>query len=248
MLYKSLILGVLFSIGVFAGKSGIGLAYLLERTPSRQKKCVQLLAFALLYGLMFTLAAWGLRTLDPLAHLESIQRFLQSGMQAHLLMAGVMILWGLALLRRPHQHGSTSRGWLLLTLPCPVCATVIVFSLAFALSLFPDHFAQTTGALYLGFLVISLAVMGLMLGLNRMTAQPAERLLGGAMVLLGAYFLLSMAILPQFTDVDKIYRMARHQPPGQPQDLAILLPLVVLTVLTFLAGFGRTHQKIRSSR
>ena len=31
MLYKSLILGVLFSIGVFAGKSGIGLAYLLER-------------------------------------------------------------------------------------------------------------------------------------------------------------------------------------------------------------------------
>lgn len=246
MLYKSLILGVLFSIGVFAGKSGIGLAYLLERTPSWQGKAVRLLGFALLYGLVFALAAWGLRVLDPLAHLESIQRFLQSGMQAHLLMAGVMIAWGLALLRKPHQHGNASRGWLLLTLPCPVCATVIVFSLAFGLSLFPDHFSQVAGGLYLAFLVISLMVMGLMLGLGKMTAQSAESLLGGAMVLLGTYFLLSMAILPQFADVDKIYRMAHYQAPGQQQDLSALLLLVVLTLLTFMAGFGRTRKKIRS--
>jgi predicted transporter len=162
-------------------------------------------------------------------------------------MAGVMIAWGLALLRRPHRHGSSSRGWLLLTLPCPVCATVIVFSLAFVLSLFPDHFALTAGSLYLTFLVISLAMMGLMLGLGRMTALSAENLLGGAMVLLSAYFLLSMAILPQFTDVDKIYRLARYQPSAQPQDLTTLLPLAVLTLFTFLAGFGRTHQQIRSS-
>lgn len=245
MLYKSLILGVLFSIGVFAGKSGIGLAYLLGRTPSWQGKIVRLLAFALLYGLVFGLAAWGLRVLDPLAHLEGIQRFLQSGMQAHLLMAGVMIVWGLTLLRRPHYHGS-SRGWLLLTLPCPVCATVIVFSLAFGLSLFPDHFAQTTGGLYLTFLVISLAVMGLMLGLGRMMAQSAESLLGGAMVLLGSYFLLSMAVLPQFTDVDKIYRLASHQTSGQPYNFAALLPLLALTLFTFLTGFGLTLKKIRS--
>ena len=69
MLYKSLILGVLFSIGVFAGKSGIGLAYLLGRTPSWQGKALRLLGFALLYALVFALAAWGLRVLDPLAHL-----------------------------------------------------------------------------------------------------------------------------------------------------------------------------------
>ena len=236
MLYKSLILGVLFSIGVFAGKSGIGLAYLLERTPSWQGKALRLLGFALLYALVFALAAWGLRVLDPLAHLESIQRFLRSGMQAHLLMAGVMIVWGLALLRRPHRHGGSSRGWLLLALPCPICATVIVFS-----------FALTAVGLYLGFLVISLVVMLLMLGLGRMTAQSAEHLLGGAMILLGAYFLLSMAILPQFTDVDKIYRLARYQPPAHPEDLTTLLPLALLTLFTFLAGFGRTHQQIRSS-
>ena len=246
MLYKSLILGVLFSIGVFAGKSGIGLAYLLGRTPSWRGKAARLLGFALLYALVFALAAWGLRVLDPLAHLESIQRFLQSGMQAHLLMAGVMIAWGLALLRKPHQHGSASRGWLLLTLPCPVCATAIVFSLAFGLSLFPDHFSQVAGGLYLSFLIISLMVMGLMLGLGKMTAQSAESLLGGAMVLLGAYFLLSMAILPQFADVDTIYRLACHQSSGQTREVTTLLPLMVLTLLTFLTGFGLTCKKIRS--
>lgn len=89
--------------------------------------------------------------------------------------------------------------------------------------------------------------MGLMLGLGRITAQSAECLLGGAMVLLGAYFLLSMAVLPQFTDVDKIYRLARSHAPAQPRDLTTLVPLVALTLLTFLAGFGLTQKKIRSS-
>ncbi|MGD9950225.1 MAG: DUF2162 family putative transporter [Desulfobulbus sp.] len=247
MVYKSLIMGVLFSIGIFAGKSGIGLAYLLGRTPSWQAKIVRILAFALLYGLLFALVAIGLRVLDPLAHLEGIQHFLQSGMQIHLLMAGVMILWGLVLLRTSHHHGSGSRGWLLLTLPCPVCATVIVFSIAFCLSLFPDRFPQVVGGLYLAFLCISLAAMGLMLGLSRVSKQSAEMLLGGTMILLGAYFLLSMAVLPQFTDVDKIYRLARYQTPGQPQDLTALLPFLILSLLTFAAGFGLTHKKIRSS-
>ena len=247
MVYKSLIMGVLFSIGIFAGKSGVGLAYLLGRTPSLPAKLLRLFAFALLYGLLFALVAFGLRVVDPLAHLESIQGFLQSGMQVHLLMAGVMVVWGLVLVRRPHHHRTTSRGWLLLTLPCPVCATVILFAIAFCLSLYPDHFSQVVGGLYLAFLAISLAVMGLMLGLGRMRAQSAETLLGGAMILLGAYFLLSMAVLPQFTDVDKIYRLARYQAPGQPQDLTTLLPLLVLTLLTFTAGFGLTQRKIRSS-
>jgi predicted transporter len=61
-------------------------------------------------------------------------------MQVHLLMAGLMMLWGTgpaAQTPSPWRHQS---GWLLLTLPCPVCATVIVFSLAFGLSLFPDDF------------------------------------------------------------------------------------------------------------
>ena len=246
MLYKSLILGVLFSIGVFAGKSGIGLAYLLGRTPSWQGKALRLLAFALLYGLVFALAAWGLRVLDPLAHLESVQRFLQSGMQAHLLLAGVMIAWGLTLLHRPHRHGGSSRGWLLLTLPCPVCATVIVFSLAFALSLFPDHFTQVTGGLFLIFLLISLTVTACMLGLRQITTLTAESQVGGAMLLLGSYFLVSMAILPQFTDADKIYRLACHQNSGQSREFITFLPLLGFSLFTFLTGFGRTFKKIRS--
>ena len=66
------------------------------------------------------------------------------------------------------------------------------------------------------------------------------------MILLGAYFLLSMAVLPQFTDVDKIYRLASARVSSHPQELVTLLPMAALTVLSFLAGFGRTRKKIRS--
>jgi hypothetical protein len=79
MLYKSLIMGVLFSIGIFAGKSGVGLAYLLGRTPSWKEKLSRLLAFALLYGFLFALVAWGLRVFDPLAHLEGSSVFSDPG-------------------------------------------------------------------------------------------------------------------------------------------------------------------------
>lgn len=249
MVYKSLVLGVLFSSGIFAGKSGLGLAYLLGRTSSPSRRCLQLFLFALTYALLFVLAAWGLRRFDLPAHLETIQKLLQGGMTVHLLMAGMMIAWGLALLRRNHHQGA-SRGWLLLILPCPVCVTVIVFSLAFVLALFPDNFLRITGGLYLVFLAISLSVglamAGVMSSLGRRTTHSAENLLGGAMVLLGAYFLLSMVVLPQFADVDKIYRLARHKTGGSPETLADLLPLVLFFVFSFTVGFGRTYKKIRS--
>ncbi|MBM9614821.1 DUF2162 domain-containing protein [Desulfobulbus rhabdoformis] len=251
MIYKSLIMGVLFSIGIFAGKSGIGMAYLIGRknNTSLKAKLTKVLAFSLFYALFFALIGLGLHVLDPLAHFASIQSFLRSGMQVHLILAAVMVGWGLLLIRRPHEHNrAASRGWLLLTLPCPVCATVIIFSIAFCLSLFPDQFPQVVGGLYLAFLGISLVSMGIMLGIKSISKQSAESLLGSGMLLLGIYFLISMAVLPQFSDIDKIYRLAQYHVATHQQSLTSLAPVVVLTLLTFTAGFGHTFQKIRSSR
>nr|WP_320012181.1 DUF2162 family putative transporter [uncultured Desulfobulbus sp.] len=250
MIYKSLIMGVLFSIGIFAGKSGIGMAYLIGRNnhSSLKAKLFKLLAFSLLYALFFAIIGLGLHLLDPLAHFDSIQSFLRSGMQVHMILAAVMVGWGLLLVRKPHHHMSKSRGWLLLTLPCPVCATVIIFSIAFCLSLFPEHFPQVVGGLYLAFLGISLLSMGMMLGIKSIAKQSAESLLGSGMLLLGIYFLISMAVLPQFSDIDKVYRLTQHHVANHQQSLTSLLPVVVLALFTFTAGFGHTLQQIRSSR
>lgn len=249
MLYKSLIFGVLFGIGIFAAKSGVGLFYLMERVSTRWGRPGRILVFLCLYGLVFACVALGLRRIDPLAHLEAIQVFLESGVQIHLLLASLMCVWGVLLLRRPHRHGDTGRGslgWLLLVLPCPVCVSVIMLSMAFFLSLFPEHFFRVAVGLYLSFALISAAVTGLLFLFGRLTDQGADTLLGGAMVLLGVYFLLSMAILPQFAEVETIYRLASYRPPEHASQTVQYLVLAVLTLLPFLAGFGRTFKMIRS--
>ncbi|MCI5133244.1 MAG: hypothetical protein D3904_17450 [Candidatus Electrothrix sp. EH2] len=51
---KSLILGLVFSVGIFALKSGAGLSYLLQREQSKLKQGAALSGFVLSYGLLFT--------------------------------------------------------------------------------------------------------------------------------------------------------------------------------------------------
>ena len=94
MVYKSLILGILFGIGIFAVKSGVGLAYVCGRQSSSGRRAATLSVFAGLYGLVFLAMFLLLGWIDPVGHLPAIQRFLQSGMLVHLAMAGLMAGWG----------------------------------------------------------------------------------------------------------------------------------------------------------
>jgi len=99
LLLKSLVLGILFGIGVFALKSGLGLTAALSRRRSRQR-LFGLLLFALVWALVFAAVALVLPRLDPLRHLAAIALFMRSGMLIHLLLAGLMLIWGVILLRR----------------------------------------------------------------------------------------------------------------------------------------------------
>ena len=212
MLYKSLILGVLFGIGLFAAKSGVGLSYLFFRRRHAWGNILALALFVGAYGLLFGLTGLLLHHIDPVRHLDALQAFLRSGMVLHVIMAGLMAIWGAVLLKRRHVHGVVSRGWLLLVLPCPVCAVVILFSTAFFVSCFPDSRGTVIWGLYLAFVLISLLTMGLVRHqLRRRMAQPPEAFLGGAMIVMAAYFILSVTIMPQFADLDSIYRLARYQ-------------------------------------
>ena len=115
------------------------------------------------------------------------------------------------LLKRGRGHDAGSRGWLLLVIPCPVCASVILFSVAFFISLFPDQRRWAAAGLYLAFVGIaffSLAVIGIF---RRGRSGCAETHLGGAMLLMAAYFLLSVTVVPQFADLE------RRLPPGLQQ-------------------------------
>ncbi|MBN2231422.1 MAG: hypothetical protein JW781_01195 [Deltaproteobacteria bacterium] len=253
MLLKSLVLGILFGIGIFAVKSGLGMAAALSRRR-RRERLLGLAAFAGVWAAVFIAVALVLPRLDPLRHLAAIQSFMRSGMLVHLVMAGLMAVWGVVLLRRGDHAAAGSRGWLLLVLPCPVCVTVIFLSAAFFSARFPEHGAVLVPGLYAVFMGIAVgtaALVGRRLtgGANKGTAATAtpESFLGAAMLLLAVYFFLSVTIMPQFADLDQVYRLAGYHSDARAAatELSRLIPALAALTTAFCAGFGTTWNRAR---
>ena len=246
MAYQSLILGVLFSIGVFAVKSGVGISYILSVQEQEKAVAGAFLLFALTYGLVFAAAAVLLQSIDPVRHLNAIQAFIQSGMTVHLIMAGLLAIWGLLLLKQANASRPKSRAWWILVVPCPVCVTVIFFSAGFLITCFPDIPKSVVSGLYLVFMLINLITMGVISLYRKRRAVAPEAFLGGAMLLMAAYFILSVTIMPQFSDMENIYRLALHQGKPHSQKMTHLIPFSILTAAAFVGGYGATFRKIRS--
>ena len=237
MAYKALMVGVLFSIGLFAVKSGVGITYVVAGQAKKRAKVAALLLFVLSYGLVFSAVAALLAVIDPVRHLTAIQSFIQSGMIVHVGMAVVLTAWGVLLLKRA-GHCRKSKGWLLLALPCPVCITVIFFSAGFLCSCFPDTPKSAVLVLYLSFVLINLGTMGVIRLYRKQRTMPAESFLGGAMLLIALYFFISVNLVPWFADVDKIFRLALHQ--GGIPDVKTALPTALvfgLSTVAFIGGF-----------
>lgn len=246
MLYRSLVLGVLFGVGVFAVKSGVGLAYAVSRRKRLRRKVGILLCFSLLYALAFVLIHLLLQRVDPVRHLPAIQRFLQSGMLVHLTMAALMAVWGLVLLKRSGDQTGASRGWLMLVLPCPVCAAVILFSTAFFVSLFPEDCLWVSVGLCLTFLLLSFLTFGIVSQHRGLAARSPEAFLGGAMMLTAAYFVLSVTVMPQFADLDSVYRLARNRTGAAEGNLKQVALMAITAGSFFGAGFTAKTRRIRS--
>jgi predicted transporter len=248
MAYKSLILGIFFSMGIFAIKSGIGLSYYLLQTVSNRARAGAYLLYACSYLVIFFASHVILKNMDLTQHLSAVQDLLQSGMLIHLTLAGMMILWGMVLLKRNTSTHQKSMGWLLLAAPCPVCATVILFSVGFLMTCFPDFSMAVTLMLYTAFIVINLLAVFIAVFWKVHSNGSAETLLGGAMLLIAAYFLLSVTIMPQFADVDKIYRLAMHHSGSKIEQSRELFVFLICISGLFLGGFGVMTLKTRRTR
>ncbi len=248
MVYKSLILGILFSIGIFAIKGGIGLSYYLFQRVSKPVKAGVCLLYAGSYLLIFLASDMILKKIDLIRHFTAVQNFVQSGMLIHLIMAGMLIIWGVVLLKQDSTPHRRSMGWLLLAAPCPVCATVIFFSVGFLITCFPDFSMGVTLALYTAFIMLNLLTVLVMAFWKTHLDTPAESLLGGAMLLIAAYFFLSVTIMPQFADADKIYRMAMYQSDSTVEQTRHLFLFITCIAALFLGGFGAMTLKTRRTR
>lgn len=226
---KSLLIGLAFTVGIFAVKSGAGVAYLL-RTRRRSHFTV-LSSFTSGYGVMFFVTWLIVTRVDFLAHLDTIMHLFKGGMVVHFIFAALLLIWGKTLLTR--QPEKASHGWLMLVLPCPVCFTVFLCSAALLESVFAGS-GWTGVLLFAGYLGVS----GLAAAcLSFFHTGDSERLLGAVMIVAALYFLLTVLIVPHFSDIERIYRLSRGRELILPQGWAV--PLVLIAA-SFTGGVIRS--------
>lgn len=235
---KSLILGLAFTLGVFAVKSGAGLAHALIGRQSRRRGILLLLGFAGLYAPLFALGRQLAVHGDLLTRMETAMLLAKQGMTVHALFAALLLIWGVALLRRPEPRNGGSHGWLLLAAPCPVCCTVILGSVAFLHAGFPEQ-RWLPLWLFLGFFAVA-AGSGLLLVSSR---RQGNHSLGLMMVLAALYFLVTLAVVPQVKDLERIYRLAAAMPLAPAGSPPVLAGLILGCAAGFLAASRNLHKK-----
>ena len=243
---KTLFIGIVFAMGIFAVKSGVGIHYLLTRKEGGKSKLAFLSIYSLVYLFLFLFCAYIIHNIDIISYFETVQKFLKYGMVLHVLMAGALLLWGILLLKSFRKSGSGKHAWIALIIPCPVCITVIFLSLSFLISYFPNAVHMAAVSAYLAFMGIISVTIIIMAFWRYNSRNSPELNIGVAMVLIAIYFLLSIIILPQFGNVGRIYRLAAYQGEAQITGSNVWLPLFCVIAVFFMWGFIRMTKKLKT--
>ncbi|MDR2350836.1 MAG: DUF2162 domain-containing protein [Deltaproteobacteria bacterium] len=242
---KTLWLGLLVSMLAFGVKTGLGWGYMWLRVPA-EKRTKATVGVVLLYFLLFSGILALVSEINILAHYEILAPLWRGGITLHWLVALLLILWGLLLLRSDSFPASccsdkTSKGWLALVIPCPVCLSVILMSLAGLVMYFPENAISATALLFLAFLAVAgFAGLSMILGRGS-NPEPVERSLGLGMILMASYFVLTALVMPKFSQVSAIYRLASYSRENELEFgvLGYATPAVMVALLVF--GFARAR-------
>ncbi|MCG8632334.1 MAG: DUF2162 domain-containing protein [Desulfobacterales bacterium] len=251
---KSLILGLVLSMGAFAVKSGAGTGYAMAGTDSLLKRILIFTGITSCYAGIFLLTALIPDLTNIGAWYGKLEVLFKSGMMIHMILAWLLAFWGIKLLiRNPTDRGRT-RAWLALALPCPVCFSVILLNTGLVTTLYPDR-PDLIWWLFSGFVLVSLITALGVPALGR--RRETENILGAVMLYMAAYFALCVTIIPQFGDLETIYRLSRPASPSllvqeaaagsAPGFKPVAIPGAVLPaaggVLALAAGFFNPFRK-----
>lgn len=230
---------MIFTVGVFAFKSALGLYYFLSQEKENKTRILFFAGFSLVYGILFMLSAYMLHNTPIIRYVSAVQHIAASGMFIHILMAALLLIWGIFLLKTGSEGHSRSRGWLALVIPCPVCMLTVFFTAGFVSAFFPDSGYWAVFLAYKGFMLTTLLTLIVLfaLGRSRWFAVSPDTLLANGMIMIAAYFFLSVIIMPQFADLDKVYRLAEYK--GKQEGITAVQTVFLYSTITvlFLSGF-----------
>ncbi len=250
--------GLTLALGIFAFKTAVGEYYFLAVTPSVRQRLVGILAMQGGYLLLFAGAFFILERFDLFRFAGDSMQFLQAGVWLHVLLCMGLLVWGIRLLyRRMTAEGSgcreasrqaasgeamDSRGWLLLAVPCPVCAAAIFLVCAFARLLLPEWHGGLRWAVPGFFLLANGLCLGGLLLAGRIGRLAPLRLTGRLMIGIALYFLLILLLAPRFQEAGKLYATARSGDFATSFGMRGWICLVLLSTAAAV-GFGMEKLK-----
>lgn len=207
--------GLMLALGIFAVKVALGLHYFYAVCAVPRRRVFFLFLTGILYGLLFAFSFMLISRVDVFRFAGDALVFFRWGSVLHLFLSAGMFVWGVRLLSQPEHVApgrGLARGWLLLAIPCPVCASAIFLISALLLMLYPAWEAGIVVVIPLFFAaVVGVAWGGLALWRRRGQVSPL-RLTGGMMILIALYFTLILLIAPHFQEAEKLYALLRSLP------------------------------------
>lgn len=230
--------GMLFSLGIFAVKVGLGL-----RVGQAGAKWVGIFLFV--YVLLFVMIAFLSQTLVGL-----LGPVLKKGPILHILVALGLIAWGIVSVRGLHRtdpptagkRGAPVLSSYLLIMPCPVCLTAMTFSTWTALAVIKLPPALVGLGLGLAFALMTLAVLGLA---TFKKGEHPETALGLTMITIGLYFVASLFLPARIEEARGMYASLATSSPNLNtyQAMGVAAILLALMLIGFFAGKYREVKK-----
>lgn len=226
--------GMLFSLGIFALKVGLGLGYGKVRS---QGVIATLTGYLALFMVIALLSERLIRWFEPI---------LRQGPFLHIVLAAGLIAWGSYIIGSRggdgHAHPVRSGTQLMLIIPCPVCLTVMTFSTWAALNAIKYH--PLVVGLGLGLAFALMAVIAL-LAVRLRPGSRSEAPLGLAMIVIGLYFVGSMFLPAKIEEAKRMYAsfIIENTGAGNSSEtwLLALLPLGLLIGFIAEKRHGRIY-------
>jgi predicted transporter len=243
MLRQLWVTGVLVAFSVFGIKVGLGLgAQIYNKTVSMGKRILIMGGSLFVYLILFFGLYYVITHFNLLNYLDQFVNVLQYGMLLHLAVAAGLLIWGTKLiLEKPgNQESLPFRSSLLLILPCPVCATVILLNLTLAYSLFDLSPLLTTLTLYgifTGIIFFATAVLFPF----RHRIGSGNSFLGQSMTLVALYFLFVVIIAPIYPEIKAAFAMAVSNSPVSRMDHVNTAILVGIVLILASTGFVKVY-------
>ncbi len=234
-----IMLGLSLALGIFSFKTAVGEYYFFSISESKIRSVLFLAGTWCVYGILFFASFRILKHFDLFRLAENSIDFLKTGTALHLLLCIGLIIWGIKLLCRRDGEAldkTEKKAWLLLAVPCPVCASAIFLVCAFARMLIPETAERFCWLVPAFFFFVNLLFLFLLWGLGSVFRIRPLELTGRMMILIALYFILILLIAPQFQNIGKLFAVAESNRTAFDFSWE-MISVLLLTGTAFITGF-----------